>query len=128
AALQRLQAEQAGQEESRRQGLWTGNWDSQPQRSQSHAALTALEDRSIALEQRLKEAAGHALLAGQLGGWKLRFAECARLRADQTQLDSRRQTLEARLEGHAQRRQQAEQQLRAAPAAVQEAQTRLAEQ
>lgn len=128
AALQRLQAEQAAQEESRRQALWTGHWASEQQRSQAHAALTALEERSIALEQRLKETAGHALLAGQLGGWKLRFAECARLRADQTQLDSRRQTLEARLEGHAQRRQQAEQQLRAAQAAVQEAQTRLAEQ
>src|SRR5690606_5102831 len=63
--LRHLQDEQHQHEQSRQQALWHGHWASEQQRSREHAALTALEERGIALEQRLKETASHALLAGQ---------------------------------------------------------------
>ncbi|HLT03471.1 MAG TPA: AAA family ATPase, partial [Pseudomonas sp.] len=126
-ALQRVQEEQHRHEETRRRTLWTGHWASEQRRTREHATLTALEARSIALELRLKETAGHALLASQLGGWKLRFADCAQLGADQAQLEARRQAINERLATHAQRRQQAEQQLSAAQNELEAARALLAQ-
>ncbi|HTN31762.1 MAG TPA: exonuclease subunit SbcC [Pseudomonas sp.] len=123
--LQRLQDEQQQHAQARQQALWHGHWASEQQRSQAHTALTALEERGIALEMRLKETASHALITGQLGGWKLRFAECAQLGGDLAQLESRRQALQQRLAGHAQRRQQAEQQWQAAQTEQEAARTQL---
>ncbi|HTO18258.1 MAG TPA: exonuclease subunit SbcC [Pseudomonas sp.] len=127
SSLQRLQDEQHQHQQARQQALWHGHWASEQQRSQAHTALTALEERSIALELRLKETAGHALIAGQLGGWKLRFAECEQLDSDLVQLDRRRQAIQQRLAAHAQRREQAEQQLQVAQAELETARTQLAQ-
>lgn len=125
--LRHLQDEQHQHEQSRQQALWHGHWASEQQRSREHAALTALEERGIALEQRLKETASHALLAGQLGGWRLRFAECDQLGSDLAQLDKRHQAIQQRLAAHAQRHVEAEQQLHAAQGELETARSQLAQ-
>ncbi len=125
--LRHLQDEQHQHEQSRQQALWHGHWASEQQRSREHAALTALEERGIALEQRLKETASHALLAGQLGGWRLRFAECDQLGSDLAQLDKRHQAIQQRLATHAQRHVEAEQQLHADQAELETARSQLAQ-
>lgn len=127
ASLQRVQEQQAEQEHIRQRSLWQGQWASEQLRDQQHALLSALEERAIALELRLKETASHALIVSQLGAWRLRFQEAERLRTDLAELQQRRQTLIQRQASHGQRRRAVELQLKATQLELDAMQAELAE-